>query len=274
MRRLNAEAVEAAQQEAQLLAEEDAAVAEASGIQDAINKVEEEKSGLAAALDDVMHGAYYERRIARAKAEAAKREVRRWSSVGVLLLVCSAARVQLGFPLWWRRMCHALAIMTPTTSWHCRCSPPYWARCCSPGLKLSGTVAQPRLRGFHNSSHAITKLTLHVEEHSCHLHRRCADRVAPQGDRGRQERAVGRRGHGCGPPHRGRRSAQLRCSFRARQRRGEHRAVRFQCLQPATQLPQASYLCVILSTGAPMLLHFARGSCSVCCAAWRPRKPT
>jgi len=88
VRRLNAEAVEAAQQEAQLLAERDAAIADASQIQDDINKIEEEKAGLAAALDDVMHGAYYERGMARAKAKAAEREVRQCFSVGVF---CRAA---------------------------------------------------------------------------------------------------------------------------------------------------------------------------------------
>ena len=96
VRRLNAEAVESAQQDAQVSAERDAAVADASRLRDDIQKVEEEKANLAAALDAVMDGAQIEKRTARAKADAAQREVRRVMTNRTLLTDSSAMQGRSG----------------------------------------------------------------------------------------------------------------------------------------------------------------------------------
>ena len=96
VRRRNAEAVEAAQAHKEVLAERDAAVADARRIEDEINDVEEEKALLAAALDDVMHGVYIERRMRQAEADAAQLEVRRWYPVGLFCWI-AVPRWLVGF---------------------------------------------------------------------------------------------------------------------------------------------------------------------------------
>ena len=75
IQRLKAEAAEAAQQRDDISAERDAAVADACRLHRKYRDAALGKKRLAAALDDVIEGVYYERRAAHANAESSKREV-------------------------------------------------------------------------------------------------------------------------------------------------------------------------------------------------------
>jgi len=76
IQRLKAEAAEAARRHEHVLAQRDAALADAGRLSKRRQRTEASRKRFAAALDDVVEGVYYERRAACEKADVAEREVR------------------------------------------------------------------------------------------------------------------------------------------------------------------------------------------------------